>query len=328
MFWRLSAHTILVIIFINLFAVGFILLGECFAGLFGFSLNDTISMADPMQLMQSPWIGTVIVPAAVLLGIVTGTYLSGKWFDRRMPKQFGITFSRVWWVDFIFGLVLGAVLMTLIFLFGLLTGAVRVVSFYHSYSGSGPFISGFLQSLLFYVLVGFYEELFSRGYHLINLAEGLNHKIIGKKGALIIAIIISSVLFGLLHLTNPHANWVSTLNISLSGVFLGLGMFMTGSLAIPIGLHITWNFFQGNVFGFPVSGVSTGATLIVTQSVGAQWLTGGLFGPEAGVMGLAAMGIGAVITLLWIRRKGNRTPAWDLAVYTRLRDDENRPRKV
>ena len=323
MLWRLSAHTILVIFFINLYAIGLILLGEFVGGLFGFSLIDMISSTEPMQIIQSPWVGTIIIPSAICLGVVSGTYLSAKWFDRRAPQQFGIRFSKAWWVDFSFGLVLGAFLMIFIFLISWLTGVVRIVGFYRCFSENGSFISGFFQSLFFFILVGFYEELFSRGYHLINLAEGLNHKIIGKKSALIIAIIISSVLFGLLHVTNPHANWVSTLNVSLAGVFLGFGMYFTGSLAIPIGLHITWNFFQGNIFGFPVSGASTGATLIATQSVGPQWLMGGSFGPEAGVMGLVAMGIGIGMTLLWIRRKGRLSPAWNLSIYCRCGGEEN-----
>jgi uncharacterized protein len=75
--------------------------------------------------------------------------------------------------------------------------------------------------------------------------------------------------------------------------------------------------FQGNVFGFPVSGINTGATIIATESVGQQWLTGGAFGPEAGVLGLAAMVIGSVLTLVWIHRKGRLTLRGALAEYSR-----------
>jgi len=150
---------------------------------------------------------------------------------------------------------------------------------------------------------------------LINLAEGLNHHRIGKRNALLLAYGISSLVFGLLHLGNPNANWVSVLNISLAGLFLGLGMVLTGSLAIPIGLHITWNFFQGNVFGFPVSGIQAGASVIATQSVGPAWLTGGVFGPEGGLLGLGAMLIGILLILLWVRRRGNLNLDVDLAQY-------------
>ncbi len=79
----------------------------------------------------------------------------------------------------------------------------------------------------------------------------------------------SSIALGVLHVFNPNASLISTLYLVLAGLFLGLGLVMTGSLAIPIGLHITWNFFQGNVFGFPVSGNDyPGATIFSIEQGG------------------------------------------------------------
>jgi hypothetical protein len=72
-------------------------------------------------------------------------------------------------------------------------------------------------------------------------------------------------------------------------------------LAIPIGLHITWNFFQGNVFGFPVSGTDAGATFIAIEQGGDALVTGGAFGPEASLIGIGAMVLGCALTVLWVR---------------------------
>ncbi len=88
----------------------------------------------------------------------------------------------------------------------------------------------------------------------------------------------------------------------LAGLFLGVGFVLTGELAIPIGLHITWNFFQGNIFGFPVSGSNSGTSLISISQGGPDLLTGGAFGPEAGLIGILTMILGTLLTILYIRQ--------------------------
>lgn len=327
MLWRLGLHTGILFVMTALFTVGLLFLAVLFDLVSGTNLQNIISGSSPMQLQQSPWIGRIILPLATFLAVILTTFAAGKWLDRRRIREFGMVFTIEWWVDFAFGLGLGAILMAIIFLFGRLTGNVNVTDTFVSFNENTGFLLGFAQSLLFFIFVGFYEEILSRGYHLINLAEGFNGAIIGKRWALILAFIVSSAMFGLLHLANPNASWISTLNISLAGIFLGLGMVFTGSLAIPIGLHITWNFFQGNVFGFPVSGVRSGATVFATEMTGPVWLTGGPFGPEAGLMGLSAMIIGSLLTLWWLRRKGKLSLEVKLSEYqteeTEVQDREN-----
>ena len=113
----------------------------------------------------------------------------------------------------------------------------------------------------------------------------------------------------------------STLNIALAGIFLGLGLIWTNELAIPIGLHISWNLVQGNVFGFPVSGTTTvGATVIQIEQSGPIWLTGGAFGPEAGVLGIAAMLLGMLLIWLYLRRQQG-----DVAVVRAIADYQRTP---
>jgi len=319
--WRLALHTLLLFVltgFITVLLLFVLVIVDVIAGA---NLSEVVSGQEPMAVMNNPWVSAVIIPGATLTGVFLATYLCGRWVDRRKFSSFGFRFSKAWWRNFSFGFILGAFLMGLIFMFGWITGNVRVIGFFQAFSENGHFLTGFLQAVIFFLCVGFYEEVLSRGYHLVNLAEGFNGISIGKRGAVILSIALSSLVFGLLHINNPNASWVSTINISLSGMFLGLGMILTGSLAIPIGLHIAWNLFQGNVFGFPVSGTMTGATIIATELVGPEWLTGGSFGPEAGVMGLMAMAAGSVLTLLWVRRKGSISLREDLAEYKPLVKD-------
>ena len=145
---------------------------------------------------------------------------------------------------------------------------------------------------------------------------------------MLLAFGLSSLVFGILHLGNPNATWVSVINICLAGLFLGLGMVLTGSLAIPIGLHITWNLFQGNVFGFAVSGIRIGATVIATETVANTWLVGGAFGPESGFVSILAMLLGSVLTVLWVRWKQPLRLMTDLAKYEpRIRHEGHQPQK-
>ena len=101
---------------------------------------------------------------------------------------------------------------------------------------------------------------------------------------------------------------LSTINLTLwGGLVLGLGYVLTGRLALPMGLHIAWNFFEGNVFGLPVSGWTTlGATFLLIEQSGPPLLTGGAFGPEAGLLTIAASLIGVLMILLWVRVRSGR----------------------
>ncbi len=251
------------------------------------------------------------------LGAILSTAMAVRWLDRRPLAELGLHIDRNWWVDLAFGLGLGAGLMTLVFLAEWLSGWVTIQGMFQVTSGELPFAVAFLGPVLAFVAVGFYEELIFRGYQLRNLAEGLNQPAIGPGLAIAWSWIISSVLFGMLHIFNPDSSVISTLNLAFAGLWLGLGYVLTGSLAIPIGLHITWNLFQGNVFGFPVSGIDySGATVFAIEQGGPPVWTGGSFGPEAGLVGVIAILLGVILTLGWVRwRYGAVDFHLPLAVY-------------
>ncbi|MFW5713413.1 MAG: CPBP family intramembrane glutamic endopeptidase [Brevefilum sp.] len=315
MIWRIGVHTVALFALTTAFTLGLLLITLFVDAIFGTGIGQSLTENGPDNFMQVPLIFMVIIPSATFLGVLVATLIVGKYIDRRKFKDFGISFSKSFWVDFAFGLGLGALLMALVFLFGWLSGNFEVTGFFQPLNSDLSFLSGFLQALFLFIFVGIYEELLSRGYHLINLAEGLNVKPGGKRRAVILAVLVSSLVFGLLHSSNPNASVVSTLNITFAGIVFSLAMIFTGSLAIPIGLHITWNFFQGNVFGFPVSGMRNGATIIATEAIGPDWLTGGSFGPEAGVMGLIALIIGGIFILLYIKRHSEIRLHNDISEY-------------
>lgn len=245
--------------------------------------------------------------ASVAAALLT-VWLAGRLLDRRSFRDFGFRMGGGWWLDLSFGMVLGALLMTGVFLAQLALGWVDITGMFKAASGSSgtPFALSVLPPLAAFVCVGVAEETVFRGYGLRNAAEGLAG-ILGARSGILAAWTLTSLFFGVLHALNPNATVMSTVNIVLAGFLLGIGYVLTGQLAIPIGLHITWNFFQCNVFGFPVSGLEpVGATFLSIEQVGPPLFTGGAFGPEAGLLGIAAMIVGILLIWLWVQARSGK----------------------
>jgi membrane protease YdiL (CAAX protease family) len=292
-----------------------------------FTMADSAG-ALPVSLSGPDALGLLITLAAPIEPLLraVSVWIAGLFPDRRKLSDFGVHLGLSWWLDLAFGLALGAVLMGLVFTVELAAGWITVIGTLQGQlpelapgiSMPGvPFGVAIVASLILFVAVGIGEEFLSRGYHLKNMTEGLG--LLRPKGAIIVATVVSSVIFGLMHAGNPNANVISTFNLFLAGVFLALGYILTGELAIPIGLHITWNFFQGNVFGFPVSGMNAGATLIAVEQGGNDLVTGGAFGPEAGLIGIAAMILGSILIALWVRVRYGRVGLWEKLAVPDLR---------
>jgi membrane protease YdiL (CAAX protease family) len=162
---------------------------------------------------------------------------------------------------------------------------------------------------LAFLAVGWYEELISRGYWLVNLSEGFELRRLGLHGrtSLLVAVLLSSSVFALGHARNPNATVVSTVALVAAGLLLAVPVVRTGQLWMSIGLHFGWNLFEGPVFGFPVSGIPT-FQLVRPVVTGPTLWTGGAFGPEAGLLLLVLQVLAAI--LIWLVTRGrNARPA-------------------
>lgn len=115
--------------------------------------------------------------------------------------------------------------------------------------------------------------------------RGILFRWIDRRWGLTAALVVSGLVFGLAHVTNPNATLWSGIAIALeSGFMLGMAYKWAGNLWFPIGIHWSWNFVQGNVFGFAVSGLDAGVSWLHPLVSGPEWLTGGAFGAEASVL--------------------------------------------
>jgi uncharacterized protein len=139
------------------------------------------------------------------------------------------------------------------------------------------------------VLAAFSEELVFRGYILGNLMESFKNKWV--------ALAISAGLFALFHLANPGMNSLAFANLFLAGLLLGVNYIYTRNLWFSLLLHLSWNFFQGPVLGFNVSGLHL-PSLLVVWTKGDFLVTGGEFGLEGSILN-TAVSLTAVLVLGW-----------------------------
>lgn len=146
----------------------------------------------------------------------------------------------------------------------------------------------------FWLLQGGTEEVATRGWLLTRIAARTN---------LPLAIAISSSLFGILHMGNAGVTFLSVLNIILDGVLAGLLFIYTDSIWLVVAQHGTWNYVQGNLLGFQVSGTGTDASIFsFTMGDGPDWLTGGEFGAEGSIITTLVL----LLSVVMVYRLGER----------------------
>lgn len=221
--------------------------------------------------------------------VATGTtWIMLRFVDKRPFVAVGIPFNRSMVRELGQGLLFGGLMMSGIFAIESAAGIVhleyRVLSF-------GEQAGIFANAAFLYIVVGYGEEFLFRGYLFQSFVEGTNKWI---------ATIAVSLLFAIAHAKNPNASTFGLINVGLAGVWLAIGYFKTRALWLSIGMHISWNFAQGFVYGYPVSGTTSDKEQIVHAVVnGPVWLTGGTFGPEGGALATGMLVIGSALIMFW-----------------------------
>ena len=193
--------------------------------------------------------------------------ITWKFILKRSLSSMGLGPLKTQGKDLVVGLLFGALSITLVFVILVLTGHAKIVS-------SAPrFSMDQLYSLLVFIAVGFSEEVYGRGFVMSVLRQTKSKWI---------AVLVSAIIFALLHSLNPGIGIIPYANLFLTGVLFSYMYLLSGNIWMCIGYHITWNYFQGNVFGFLVSGNST-PSIVTTVIEKETILNGGAFGPEGGL---------------------------------------------
>jgi membrane protease YdiL (CAAX protease family) len=233
----------------------------------------------PMQT-----VGTAV--AYIMVTVVTWVML--RYVDKRPFHSVGLTFKGRWGKDLTQGLLFGSGMMSLIYVIEYSAGMVVIEFRGLSIQEAMPV---FANSLALYIVVGYGEELLFRGYLFQSFVEGTNK---------MVATLSISLLFAAAHAGNPNASVFGLINVGLAGIWLSIAYFKTRALWLPIGLHISWNFFQGFVYSYPVSGTTSESEQIGKAIVsGPEWLTGGAFGPEGGALATLMLILGTAVIYYW-----------------------------
>lgn len=172
--------------------------------------------------------------------------------------------------------------------FMLVVGTMAIFGCYKVVSVQFPW-QNLLKVFCMFFAVGVGEEVIFRG---------IIHRMIDQRWNTTVALVISGLIFGFIHITNQGATVFSSIAIALeAGLMLGAAFNYSGNLWFPIGIHWAWNFTQGNILGFAVSGTDSGASVITPSINGPEILTGGAFGAEASVI---AIFYGVIIAAFFI----------------------------
>lgn len=214
----------------------------------------------------------------IFIAVLVTTAIAA-WLERRSILSYGLPVASAFRGKYWEGVVLGVVVAALVGVAMYAMGAFVITGF--ALRG----LDWVLQPTLWAVamlLVGFTEESWFRGYPLRALARGIGFWPAG---------VISSLIFGALHLTKSHENFIDIFNIVLIGLIMCFALQRTGDLWLPVGFHAAFDFMQFFVIGSHNGGVRPVGTLLQASFPGPAWLNGGPLGTEASCFMLPAMAL-------------------------------------
>jgi len=234
-----------------------------------------------------------LLAGLVMASLAITTYITlFKIYEKREISEFSI--KRI--LKYILlGIAIGAVLQSLTILVIYLNKGYSVVSVNPILYLLPPLTMAFTSAI--------FEEIMFRGV-IFRITE--------EKLGSYLALLISALIFGAMHLANPNSSLLAGAGIAIqAGLLLGVAYMYTRNLWFPIAIHFAWNFTQSAIFGANVSGNAISKTLVTSKIEGAVWITGGEFGPEGSIQATVFCLIATVFLFVLARKGGNIVkPYW------------------
>lgn len=266
-----------------------ILLIILFPSIIIFEIISNINLNKIYPYQQGNTVNSIIFLIVTTTASFSIIALYKKLIDKESFYSMGLTFKNRLF-DFVFGLSLGTILMLIGFLLTVILGAVEITSI--NFNSLAIF-----KYAIMFALVSVHEEVLIRGFLLNNLTKATNKYV---------AIAISSIVFAILHLYNSGITIIAFVNIMLAGTLLSSAYVHTKNLWFPIGLHFTWNFTQGPILGFDVSGQNI-QSIIEQKTTGSVLITGGNFGFEASILATIILLLSTILVEWFFRKKEKLT---------------------
>ena len=248
-----------------------------------------IQKALGMEMLEGSLPSLFLERLLMLVGYLSAAVLVLRW--RKLPLSLLGMSLKGRGKDLLAGLGVAVLLYAVGFSTSLLMGTVEIASVQWV-----P--RDLLGTLLFFLLVAVTEEVMLRGFVLGRmLSAGMNR---------FVALFLSSALFSAMHLFNPNFALLPFVNILLAGCLLGASFLYTRNLCFPVVLHWFWNWLQGPVLGYEVSGMDSGETLLTLRLTGSDLLTGGSFGFEGSLLCTVLLVVGTLAIVGYYERRGRK----------------------
>lgn len=248
-----------------------------------------IQKALGMEMLEGSLPSLFLERLLMLVGYLSAAVLVLRW--RKLPLSLLGMSLKGRGKDLLAGLGVAVLLYAVGFGTSLLMGTVEIASVQW-------IPRDLLGTLLFFLLVAVTEEVMLRGFVLGRmLSAGMNR---------FVALFLSSALFSAMHLFNPNFALLPFVNILLAGCLLGASFLYTRNLCFPVVLHWFWNWLQGPVLGYEVSGMDSGETLLTLRLTGSDLLTGGSFGFEGSLLCTVLLVVGTLAIVAYYERRGRK----------------------